>query len=96
MRKIPFAGVELTSQRVTTRYLSATGATGSLQPVIPPKRFDIFPLTGGCSEVLDAFRFFFKIHPSNIDFHALLMNNFKHRVMRIEPTTTIQRCAQED
>ena len=30
----------------------------SLQPMIPPKRFDIFyPLTGGCSE---AFRFFFK------------------------------------
>ena len=24
------------------------------------KRFDISPLTGGCSEVLDAFRFFFK------------------------------------
>ena len=31
-----------------------------LQPMIPPKRFDIFPLTGGCSEGLDAFRFFFK------------------------------------
>ena len=27
-----------------------------LQPVIPPKRFDIFdPLTGGCSEGLGAF-----------------------------------------
>ena len=33
-----------------------------LQPMIPPKRFDIFsPLTGGCSEGLDAFRFFFKL-----------------------------------
>ena len=31
-----------------------------LQPIIPPKRFDIFPLTGGCSKGLDAFRFFFK------------------------------------
>ena len=31
-----------------------------LQPMIPPKPFDIFPLTEGCSEVLDAFRFFFK------------------------------------
>ena len=32
-----------------------------LQPLIPPKRFDIFsPLTGGCSEYLGAFRFFFK------------------------------------
>ena len=32
-----------------------------LQPMIPPKRFDIFsPLTGGCSEGLGAFRFFFK------------------------------------
>ena len=32
----------------------------SLQSIIPPKRFDIFPLTGGCSEGLDAFRVFFK------------------------------------
>ena len=33
----------------------------SLQPMTPPKRFvDIFsPLTGGCSEGLDALRFFF-------------------------------------
>ena len=31
--------------------------------MIPPKRFDISPpLTGGCSEGLDAFRFFFEIH----------------------------------
>ena len=30
-----------------------------LQPLIPPKRFDIFsPLTGGCSEGLGAFCFF--------------------------------------
>ena len=28
--------------------------------MIPPKHFDIFPLTGECSEGLDAFRFFFK------------------------------------
>ena len=29
----------------------------------PPKRFDIFPLTGGCSEGLDAFRFILlKVH----------------------------------
>ena len=33
----------------------------SLQPVIPPKRFDIFsPLAGGCSKGLDAFGFFFR------------------------------------
>ena len=33
-----------------------------LQPLIPPKRFDIFfALTEGCSEGLDAFIFFFKI-----------------------------------
>ena len=33
----------------------------SLQPtMIPPKRFDIFPLTGGSSESLHAFRFSFK------------------------------------
>ena len=32
-----------------------------LQPLISPKRFDIFsPLTGGCSEGLGAFLFFFK------------------------------------
>ena len=32
-----------------------------LQPMIPPKRFDVFPLTGGCSEEgLDAFRFSLK------------------------------------
>ena len=32
-----------------------------VQPMIPPNRFDIFPsLTEGCSEGLDAFRFFFK------------------------------------
>ena len=31
-----------------------------LQPMIPPKRFDFSPLTGGCSEGLGAFRFFFK------------------------------------
>ena len=32
------------------------------QLLIPPKRFDIFfPLTGGCSEGLGAFRFFFKL-----------------------------------
>ena len=31
-----------------------------LQPMIPPKRFDFFPLTGGCLEGLGAFRFFFK------------------------------------
>ena len=27
--------------------------------IVPPKRFDIFPPTGGCSEGLDALRFFF-------------------------------------
>ena len=32
-----------------------------LQPLIPPKRFDIFPpITGGCSEGLGVFGFFFK------------------------------------
>ena len=29
--------------------------------MIPPKRFDIFPLTGGCSEGLGASRFFLKL-----------------------------------
>ena len=31
-----------------------------LQPMISPKRFDILPLTGGCSEDLGAFRFSLK------------------------------------
>ena len=35
----------------------------SLQPImIPPKRFGIFFLTGGCSDGVEAFRFFFKKH----------------------------------
>ena len=34
----------------------------SLQSMISPKRFDIFSLTAGCSEGLDAFRFFFIQH----------------------------------
>ena len=32
----------------------------NLQPLIPPKRFNIFPLTGGCSEGLATFRVFFR------------------------------------
>ena len=32
----------------------------SLQPIFTPKSFDIFSPEGGCSEGLDAFRFFFK------------------------------------
>ena len=32
----------------------------SLQPMFPPKHFDNFPPEGGCSEGLDAFRYFFK------------------------------------
>ena len=41
--------------------LNATKRFLSLQPMIPPnKRFDISPPCVGCSEGLDAFRFFFK------------------------------------
>ena len=40
--------------------------------MFPPKRFDIFPLTGGCSEGLDAFRYFFKQYLSQI---GQLVNN---------------------
>ena len=32
----------------------------NLQSMIPPKFLTFFPLAGGCSEGLDAFRFFFK------------------------------------
>ena len=39
-----------------------------LQPLIPPKRFDISPpLTGGCSEGLGAFWFFFKYNNAAYD-----------------------------
>ena len=38
-----------------------------LQPMIPPKRFDIFPLTGGRSEGLDAFRFSFEQQSESIE-----------------------------
>ena len=45
-----------------------------LQTMIPPKHFDISPLTGGCSEGLDAFRFFLKftgcIRESRLNFFA--------------------------
>ena len=34
--------------------------------------FDIFPLTGGCSEGLDAFRFFFK-HKDVVKRHDILL-----------------------
>ena len=45
-----------------------------LQPLIPPKRFDIFPpLTGGCSEGLGAFCFFFK-HGLNWQFIQILQH----------------------
>ena len=44
---------------VTSKKDDMTSA--NLQPMIPPKHFDIFsPLTGRCSEGLDASRFFFK------------------------------------
>ena len=40
----------------------------NLQPMITPKRFDIFfPLTRGCSEGLDAFRYFLKQLIKEID-----------------------------
>ena len=44
-----------------------------LQPMIPPKRVDVFSLlAGGCSEGLDAFRFFFKHHPEGKNVHKTL------------------------
>ena len=44
-----------------------------LQPLIPPKRFDIFPpITGGCSEGLGVFCFFFKI-PINLTYTKILV-----------------------
>ena len=55
VRKIPFVGIELTSQRV--RGLRGT----SELPGRPASIYSqLFPLTGGCSEGLDALRVFFK------------------------------------
>ena len=68
----------------------------SLQPMIPPQRFDIPPpLTGGCSEGLDAFRFFFNGAPFSYrnrtphlyDFFLLrfviwLLRAYKYRQLR--------------
>ena len=48
----------------------------SLQPLIPPKRFDIFPPTGGCSEGLDAFKFFFKLGTDPIAWIASIRFSF--------------------
>ena len=46
------------------------------QLLIPPKSFDIFPLTGGCSEGLDAFSFFFIQHsPRDIRTHYTLLRS---------------------
>ena len=44
----------------------------NLQPMIPPKRVHVFSLlAGGCSEGLDAFRFF-KHHPEGKNVHKIL------------------------
>ena len=46
-----------------------------LQPLISPKRFDIFfPLTGGCSEGLGAFCFFFKHWETLFYYHVELLS----------------------
>ena len=42
----------------------------SLQPMILPKRFDIFPLTGGCSEGLDAFSFYFNLQCEHLYYNS--------------------------
>ena len=43
-----------------------------LQPMIPPERFDIFSHCVGCSEGLDAFRFFFKLNGPKSHFPGFL------------------------
>ena len=40
--------------------LNAMNMFLSFQPMIPPKRFDIFSPCVGCSDGLDAFKFFFE------------------------------------
>ena len=61
-----------------------------MQPMIPPKRFDIFfPLTEGYSEGLDAFNFFFKnrFQESSI---SLEIGCFFSRIGRPRPIPEIE------
>ena len=50
--------------------------------MIPPKRFDISPpLTGRCSEGLDAFRFLFKLAQSKTSMLKLLVVCFEDNLV---------------
>ena len=49
--------------------------------MIPPKRFDIPPLTRGCSEGLDAFRFFFK-HNSSLALSYIIISMLTLNIIR--------------
>ena len=52
-----------------------------LQPLIPPKRFDTPPpLTGGCSEGLGAFWFFFKLPIDQVGDKAFFLLSDKYQV----------------
>ena len=57
--------------------------------MIPPKRFDIFPPFVGCSEGLDAFRFFFK------DESITKQNNGRHRHKNMKYNKIIEQIMSE-
>ena len=57
----------------------------SLQPTIPPKRFDIFPLTGGCSEGLDALLFSLDFSFNTI---IIKIKTLQEGIPRTRPTLT--------
>ena len=70
-----------------------------LQPPIPPKRFDFFPLTGGCSEGLVAFIFFFKqlhlVQQLTLIFlvlYVILNAVFKNQLLHRGERLPVQRC----
>ena len=55
-----------------------------LQPLVPPKRFDIFPpITGECSEGLGALRFFFKQYNGGLLPDIILTQCSFHRGTRL-------------
>ena len=57
--------------------------------MIPPKRFDILSLTGGCSEVLDAFRFVFN---HNVVSEVLIFNSYV--TLRLQNVADLENAAE--
>ena len=61
----------------------------SLRPMIPPKRFDIFPPSGGCSEGLDASRPFFKQLDAAYGMTAFCRKVYPSYELRLEQSSSL-------